>query len=145
MKDLRECIEFHFEDVIVDGFVNDDTAAWIRKVIENEGRDPGHLNFVFCSDEYLLRINREYLQHNDYTDIITFDYTEDLEGISGDVFISYDRVKENSKKFGVTTQEELYRVIVHGVLHLLEYKDVGAAEKKEMRAKENYYLSLLSL
>ena len=138
-------IEFHFEEVEIDWLNTNTTAEWIRKVLEEEGAIPGNITVIFCTDNYLRDINKKYLDHNYYTDIITFDYTEELGDISGDIFISVDRVKENSMKYRVSQEEELFRVIVHGLLHLLDYKDVGEEEKAQMRAKENYYLSLLSI
>jgi rRNA maturation RNase YbeY len=108
-------------------------------LIENEKKQPGEISVIFCSDEYLLKINEQYLNHNYYTDIVTFDYVENSV-ISGDLFISLDRIKENSAQFNVAFKEELYRVILHGVLHLVGYKDKTATEKKLMRGKEDFYL-----
>ncbi|MBO4581645.1 MAG: rRNA maturation RNase YbeY [Bacteroidales bacterium] len=104
-----------------------------------ENKNIGRLAYIFCSDEYLLNINKKYLKHNYLTDVITFDYTNDNE-ISGDIFISAERVKENAKTYGQTFFCETLRVILHGALHLCGYKDKTEAEKKQMRAKENYYL-----
>src|SRR5437868_11938938 len=95
---------------------------WVSAVVRKERRVLGQLNYIFTSDGALLKINVEYLKHNTYTDIITFNYNEDKK-ISGDIFISIDRVKENAKKFDVNFEEELYRVMIHGVLHLCGYKD----------------------
>ena len=108
-------------------------------LVINEKKELGNISIVFCSDEYLLKINDEYLSHNYYTDIITFDYCENSV-ISGDLFISLDRISENARIFEVQFNEELYRVIFHGLLHLVAYKDKTEAEKKVMRAKEDYYL-----
>ena len=105
-----------------------------QKAIEN-------LNFIFCSDAYLLEKNRQFLNHNTYTDIITFDYCKD-QLIIGDVFISIERVKENAESFKVHFEKELDRVLIHGVLHLLGYKDKSDQEKIQMREKEEFYLSL---
>lgn len=113
-------------------------------MLEKENARPGMLQFIFCDDVYLLEINKKYLNHNDYTDVITFDYTDEFEGISGDIFISYPRVLENAEKYGATAGEELFRVMIHGVLHLLGYEDGDEAGRRQMKAKENYYLSLLS-
>ena len=115
---------------------------WIKNIIENEGKKLGEISYIFCSDEYLLDINQKYLEHNTYTDIITFDYTENSNIISGDIFVSIDRVKENSIKFKVTFEEELRRVLIHGILHLLGYPDKKPSEEKKMREKENEALLL---
>ena len=104
----------------------------------------GDLSIVFCSDNYILDMNIKYLQHDYFTDIITFDYCEG-EKISGDLFISVDSVRENALLYGATFEEELNRVMVHGVLHLIGYDDHTKAEQKTMREKENYYLSLREL
>lgn len=112
---------------------------WISSAVSNEGYRCGDLNIIFCSDTYLLKINQQYLEHDYYTDVITFDYSE--EGIiSGDIFISVDRVRENSYIYKVSFNEELNRVIIHGVLHLLGYGDKDAHLKKIMTEKENFYL-----
>ena len=117
------------------------TSRWIRGVVESEKSSLVFINYIFCSDKYLKRINLEYLAHDTFTDIITFDYG-DSTGIQGDVFISIDRVKENSQKFETTFDDELHRVVVHGVLHLLGYSDKTKAAKSLMRKKEDAYLSL---
>jgi rRNA maturation RNase YbeY len=103
----------------------------------------GDLTFVFCSDEYLLVLNNKYLKHDYFTDIITFDNTEGLT-VHGDLFISVERVKENSAGLGVAFKDELYRVMVHGVLHLLGYSDKSKPAKQTMTSKEDFYLSQLS-
>jgi probable rRNA maturation factor len=117
---------------------------WIESTIVEEGYRLEELNFILCSDEYLLRINQDFLQHDDYTDVITFDNSEELKTIVGDIFISLDRIKENAVNFKSTTINELCRVIIHGTLHLLGYKDKTKAAKTEMTAKEDYYLGKLS-
>lgn len=116
---------------------------WIENTIVEEGYLLEELNFILCSDEYLLRINQDFLQHDDYTDVITFDNSEALKTIVGDIFISIDRIKENASNFKSTTVNELCRVIIHGTLHLLGYKDKTKAAKTEMTAKEDYYLGKL--
>ena len=116
---------------------------WILQSLDKEVYKSDYLNFIFCSDEYLLNINIQYLNHDYYTDIITFDNSED-DKIAGDIFISIDRAAENSKEFSVNLDEEIRRLIIHGTLHLIGYKDGTAEEKKIMRAKEDYYLSLWS-
>ena len=117
---------------------------WLRLVAESEIRRMEDLSIVFCSDNYILDMNIKYLQHDYFTDIITFDYCEG-EKISGDLFISVDSVRENALLYGATFEEELNRVMVHGVLHLIGYDDHTKAEQKTMREKENYYLSLREL
>lgn len=114
---------------------------WIRKSIESEDFKLGELNFIFCTDSYLLRVNQEYLKHDTYTDIITFDNSEDSEVISGDIFISVDRVTENAEKLQVTFNDELHRVMIHGVLHLMGYPDKKKEEKMLMTTKEDFYLA----
>ncbi|MCL4638921.1 MAG: rRNA maturation RNase YbeY [Pseudosphingobacterium sp.] len=114
---------------------------WIKDAITNEGLKPGEISFIFCSDEYLHKINVEYLNHDTYTDIITFDNSEDENVIAGDIFISIDRIKENAKSFLVKEVDELHRVIIHGILHLCGYLDKKPVDKKRMTEKENEYLS----
>jgi probable rRNA maturation factor len=117
------------------------TSRWIRSVAKSEKGKLAVINFIFCSDKYLKRVNLEYLAHDTFTDIITFDYS-DSNGIQGDVFISIERVKENAQKFETNFDEELHRVMVHGILHLLGYSDKTKAAKSLMRKKEDAYLSL---
>src|SRR5690349_14452133 len=109
--------------------------SWIRETILSEGYKMGELNFIFCSDDYLLEINKQYLQHDTYTDIVTFDNSDTANLIIGDIFISIDRVRENSAKFKVNERDELHRVMIHGTLHLLGYPDKGAKAKKLMTGK----------
>lgn len=114
---------------------------WIVSTIKAEGfQRIGELNFIFCSDEYLLEMNQQYLQHDTLTDIITFDNSEREDTITGDIFISVDRVWENATKFNVTHEYELHRVMIHGVLHLCGYPDKKPKEKALMTQKEDYYL-----
>jgi len=115
--------------------------AWISSVIKKEKFTLNQINFTFTSDESLLKINKEYLKHNTYTDIITFNYNEEKK-IAGDIFISVDRVKENAEKFEVKFEQELYRVMIHGVLHLCGYKDKSKSDSIIMRKKENASLLL---
>jgi probable rRNA maturation factor len=110
--------------------------AWIKKVLKEEGKTAGNISYLFCTDDYLLKINRQFLKHDFYTDIITFDYT-DKEKIEGEIFISIARVKENAHTFKQTFQKELMRTIIHGVLHLCGYKDKKLSDKKRMRARED--------
>ena len=113
--------------------------AWLNEVAKQEGKKILELSYVFCSDEYLLKINQEYLNHDTLTDIVTFDNTEDPKKIEGDIFISIDRVKENGEKLG-TSETELERVMVHGLLHLLGYKDKKKEDKALMTEKEDFYI-----
>ena len=115
----------------------------IRSLVKQELREIGDITFVFCDDNYLHKINLEFLDHDTYTDIITFDYSVGNEIIS-EVYISVDRVAENAKKFSQTFENEIHRVMIHGVLHLCGYKDKLAKDKQIMRDKENHYLSLLT-
>ena len=114
-------------------------SAWLKAVSEEEGRRPGQISVIFCSDPYLLEINRKYLGHDYYTDIITFDYSEG-DTISGDLFISVDTVRSNAEYYSADFKDELDRVIVHGVLHLIGYDDHTYEQSAEMRARENHYL-----
>jgi probable rRNA maturation factor len=116
---------------------------WILHCIKKESGLAGELCYIFCSDDYLLEMNKNYLNHQTLTDIITFDYTDEEGFVSGDIFISVDRVKENAKKFEVAFDTELHRVMIHGVLHLLGYKDKTAKDREVMRKKETSYLKLL--
>lgn len=114
---------------------------WLRMVAESEIRRIGDISIIFCSDNYILDINRKYLGHDYFTDIITFDYCS-RNVLSGDLFISVDSVKENSVEYGTEFEDELNRVIVHGILHLIGYDDHTEEDVKVMREKENYYLDL---
>lgn len=117
---------------------------WIRSAILEEGYKLQELNFILCSDEYLLRMNQDYLQHDTYTDVITFDNSEALKTIVGDIFISIERVQENARELGISVASELHRVMIHGTLHLLGYKDKGKAAKLKMTSREDHYLAKLS-
>lgn len=117
--------------------------SWIQSVVQAEGYTLGEVNFIFSSDSYLHDLNKRFLNHDTLTDVISFDYTSG-KIVSGDIYISIDRVKDNAVEYGVTFDNELARVMVHGVLHYCGYKDKDSEEAKEMRAKENVYLSLLS-
>ena len=117
---------------------------WLRLVAESEIRRIGNISIIFCSDNYILDVNQKYLQHDYFTDIITFDYCEG-DKLSGDLFISVDSVRENSIEYGTEFSEELSRVIVHGILHLIGYDDHTEEDVAVMRKKENYYLSLRNL
>ena len=118
---------------------------WLRDTINAEGFLLEELNFIFCSDDFLLGINQQYLDHDTYTDVITFDNSEAEKTIVGDIFISIDRIKENASTFKHEFMDELCRVMVHGTLHLLGYPDKGKAAKKIMTDKEDFYLKKLVL
>jgi probable rRNA maturation factor len=117
-------------------------STWITLVAKTEKKEIGDLIYVFCSDDYLLSLNQQFLKHNTLTDIITFDYSEDKNELSGEIYISIDRVADNAAKFKTDFQDELHRVMIHGVLHLVGYKDKKPAEKARMRKKEEACLSL---
>jgi probable rRNA maturation factor len=114
---------------------------WISQTIQSEGFKLKELTYIFCSDSYLLQINQQYLNHDTYTDIITFDNSDIEKEIVGDIFISIDRIRENAAKFNITETDELHRVIIHGALHLLGYKDKTPVTKQKMTLKEDFYLS----
>jgi probable rRNA maturation factor len=118
------------------------TGNWIKRSIKKEKKKLFELNIVFCSDEYLREINIQYLKHKTYTDILTFDMSEDTGLVQGDIFISVDRVRENAAKFHSEFDDELHRVIIHGLLHLIGYSDKIHRKKAVMRKKEDAYLSL---
>lgn len=134
-------------------FYNEDTAfvfknrnltkTWLKTVAGSEMKRLGDINVIFCSDNYILDVNLKYLQHDYFTDIITFDYCEG-DTLSGDLFISIDSVRENALFYGTEFPDELNRVIVHGLLHLIGYDDHNDADIAKMREKENYYLSMLA-
>jgi len=118
---------------------------WLVSTIAQEGYALNALNFILCSDDYLLRINQEYLDHDDYTDVITFDNSEAPKTVLGDIFISLDRIRENASLYNCSVYHELCRVMVHGTLHLLGYTDKSKTAKQEMTAKEDFYLSKLAI
>ena len=136
-------IRFNIEDVRFNLKNRMVLKKWLANVASEESRRVGELNFIFCSDDYLLDINSRFLNHDYYTDVITFDYSEDNR-IAGDIFISVDTVRVNAEEYCQTFENELFRVMVHGVLHLCDYGDHSDEEKKQMRAKEDYYLAKLS-
>lgn len=134
-------INIFFEDTDEFDLSKLNVESNIEKLVTNEDRTLGDVNYILCSDAYLLDINRQYLNHDYYTDVISFDYCED-NVISGDIFISVDTVADNAKEYGVTFEKELARVMIHGVLHFVGYNDKSDEEVPIMRAKENQYLSL---
>ncbi len=142
-QDKMSAISFFNEDIDFVLTQKGVIKKWISDVISLEGKTKGNISFIFCNDEYLSKINIEYLKHDTFTDIITFDYTEDNYGkISGDIFISIERVKENAEKLNISFINELHRVMIHGILHLMGYKDKTKANKIQMRLKEDKCLSL---
>ena len=122
----------------------DKVSSWISETIVEEIHKEGEINYIFCSDDYLHKLNVDFLNHDTLTDVISFDYSVGKE-LHGDIYISIDRVEENAKDFNVSFNEELARVLIHGVLHYCGYKDKSEADEKEMRFKEDYYLSKLKL
>ncbi len=119
------------------------TRQWLKQQAEAEGFRVGDLNYIFCSDEHVLQVNRDYLQHDYYTDIITFDQSEEEDLIEGDIFISVDRVADNAAQLGVVPVTEMRRVMAHGLLHLCGYGDKSPEEEKTMRGKEDEWLRIL--
>ena len=132
-------IDFNFEDVSFDLPDKNALVSWIKSAIENEQKKMGNITYIFCSDEYLWNMNKQFLNHDYYTDIITFDYVKD-NVISGDLFISYDRIKDNAEKFNVLRETELLRVMIHGVLHLVGYDDLTDEDEIEIHKREDFYL-----
>ena len=137
-------IYFFEEDIRVPLSNKRAIKAWLQAVAKEENKKIIELNYIFCSDEYLLEINKKYLNHHTLTDIITFDQSETPTKIEGDIYISFERVLENGKVHN-SEKTELYRVIVHGLLHLLGYTDKKEEEQKIMRAKEDYYIQQLDI
>jgi probable rRNA maturation factor len=132
-------ISFEFIDVEVPELSSELFSLWLNEVAPNEGKITGEITLIFCSDEHLLEMNRQYLNHDYYTDIITFDYSVEEE-VSGDLFVSIDRVYDNAMLNSVSRDNELKRVCVHGLLHLCGYGDKSEEDAMVMRAKEDYYL-----
>lgn len=132
-------INYFFEEISTIA-INEDISTWLEDIIVNEEKKLGKIQYIFCDDEYLLHVNREYLQHDFYTDIITFDYVKGKK-ISGDIFVSLPRIKDNAVQLSTDENEELKRVLAHGILHLCGYKDKSEEEQTMMTEKENYYLS----
>lgn len=131
-------IQFFYENL--HETVNTDYKTWLEDIILSEGKKLGEINYIFCDDEYLLKVNQDYLQHDYYTDIITFDYVKGRT-ISGEIFVSLQRISDNASTLSKDYEEELRRVLAHGVLHLLGYKDKSKEEEQLMRSKEDYYLA----
>ncbi len=140
---LRD-IHFFFEETDFNLKRRQTLREWLRDCCINEARKPGFINYIFCSDEYLLNINKQYLDHHYYTDIITFDQSDRPVFVDADIFISVDRAKDQANDFEVSFNEEIHRLMIHGLLHLLGYDDKSSADKQLMTEKEDYYLSLLA-
>ncbi|MBR3883541.1 MAG: rRNA maturation RNase YbeY [Bacteroidaceae bacterium] len=136
-------ITYQTENIKMPAIKRRDTSAWIKKVAASYGKSIGEIAYIFCDDEKILEVNREYLQHDYFTDIITFDYCEDNK-INGDIFISVDTVKSNSEQLGVPYEQELHRVIIHGILHLCGINDKGEGEREIMEMEENKALAMLN-
>ena len=134
-------ITYNTENVRFPAIKRRETTAWIRRVAATYGKKVGEVGYLFCDDDKILEVNREYLGHDYYTDIITFDYDEG-NVLNGDLVISLDTVKTNAEKFGKTYDEELHRVIIHGVLHLCGINDKGPGEREIMEAAENKALAM---
>jgi rRNA maturation RNase YbeY len=137
-------ISFQAENIKLPDIKKRNTSAWIKAVAGSYSKTVGEIAYLFCNDDKILEVNRQYLKHDFYTDIITFDYSEE-DKISGDIFISLDTVRSNSQKYTTDYQEELYRVIIHGILHLCGLDDGSEDEKKSMREAENSALKLLKI
>jgi probable rRNA maturation factor len=136
-------ILFFNEDVKFNLLHKKRLRSWIEKIIHQESnKDHFQINFIFCSDAYLHQLNKEYLQHDSFTDIITFDYTEKTNQLESEIYISIDRIRENARLFKVSLKEEIRRVMIHGILHLLGFKDETKDQRQKMREKENEFLTL---
>ena len=134
-------ITYNCENVKMPAIRRRDTSAWIRRVAQSYGRRVGEVGYLFCNDEKILEVNREYLGHDYYTDIITFDYCED-DQLNGDLVISLDTIRSNAELFHKDYDEELHRVIIHGILHLCGQHDKGPGEREQMEAAENRALAM---
>ncbi len=135
-------IQYFNEDISFPKVKKRIITDWIKKVIVAEGKEVGDISFISCSDEYLLEVNKKFLDHDYYTDVITFDYVEN-DIVSGDIFISIDRIKANSVEFKCDFTNEFLRILIHGVLHLIGFGDKSKTESDVMRGKEDFYLARL--
>lgn len=135
-------VTYFFEDIAKDKSITVGLKKWIKQLIISHSRKMGDINYIFCSDAYLLEINKKYLNHNYFTDIITFDNSEDDSKLSGDIFISLDTVKTNASEYKVSFFEEILRVMAHGVLHLVGFNDKNDKDQAVMTQKENEALEL---
>lgn len=140
-----DCIMISYQtiDVRKPGFKIREYNNWIKAVAQSHGKKIGDIAYIFCNDDKILEVNNQYLQHNYFTDIITFDYCEG-NVINGDIFISLDTVKSNAEELGIAFEDELNRILIHGILHLCGFKDKNPDDKKEMTAQEDAALSLLN-
>ncbi len=134
IRQFSEDIDFKLKGVLAN-------KKWLKGTLENEGFTLGEINYIFCSDNYILKINKDYLNHNYFTDIITFNYNEGKK-VNADIFISIDTVKSNANSRKIDFYNELHRVMVHGILHLVGYNDKTPTQQIEMTSKEDYYLNL---
>ncbi|MCW5922710.1 MAG: rRNA maturation RNase YbeY [Saprospiraceae bacterium] len=137
----RQPIEFFFDDVVFNLPEEAALREWLMGIAQAEGKPIAEVNFIFCSDEQLRHINVEFLDHDYYTDIITFDFSDDEATMRGEIYISSERVTDNAREHGVSFLQELCRVMAHGVLHIAGYGDKTPEQEAKMRAKENYYLN----
>lgn len=134
-------IQYFYENITET--VDHNYKIWLQDIIISEQKKIGEINYIFCDDEYILKVNQDYLQHDYYTDIITFDYVKG-KTISGEIFVSLQRISDNASTLLKDYEEELRRVLAHGILHLCGYKDKSEEEEKEMRSKEDFYLNKYS-
>lgn len=137
--EIDHLIEYYSEDVDFSLPEEEEVTRWLHDILASEQRELDSITYIFCSDEYLLTINQTYLKHDDFTDIITFPYNRNP--VEGDVFISIERATENAGLYKVSTENEIHRLLVHGLLHLIGYDDKDAVAKEKMTALENLYLS----
>ena len=135
-------ISFHFQEVRDSLDQKRKHKSWIKQTIESNKKQVGEIAYIFCQDQYLLDLNKQHLNHNTLTDIITFDLSDDKHTLSADIYISMERVAENAKKFNKSRNEELRRVMIHGVLHLLGWKDKSKTDKQKMRKAEDSALAI---
>ena len=142
MTQKQGLILFHTEAPLIFELEHQDKVeAWLRSVITTEKHDLNLINYIFCTDEYIYQINMDYLQHDTYTDIITFDNSEEENELESDIFISIERIKENAQNLNIAFYTELHRVLVHGILHLVGYKDKTPTEAQKMREMEDFHLA----
>lgn len=134
-------IQYFYENITET--VDQNYKIWLQNIIVSEQKKIGEINYIFCDDEYILKVNQDYLQHDYYTDIITFDYVKG-KTISGEIFVSLQRISDNASTLSKDYEDELRRVLAHGILHLCGYKDKSEEEEREMRNKEDYYLNKYS-
>lgn len=135
-------INYFFENIDT-RTIHPDITAWLENLIITEDKKPGDISYIFCDDDYLLKVNQDYLDHDYYTDVITFDYVKG-KTISGDIFVSLPRILENADLLAQDFEREFRRVLAHGVLHLCGYKDKSESDAREMREKEEFYLAKFS-